>query len=136
MPTSKVKYDGNLKTVSTHELSGDKISTAAPKDNEGDGSAFSPTDLCATSLASCMLTVIGIAAKKKHLPPVDGATAEVTKVMAGEPRRISEIHVSIEFPKGNFSEKDRKVYELTALTCPVAKSLHPDIIQKVEFHWR
>jgi putative redox protein len=135
MPVSKVKYEGALKTRCTHLQSGAEIVTDAPKDNEGEGSAFSPTDLCATSLATCMITVMGIAGKKKGLTDITGTEAEVVKVMYSDPRRIGEIHVRIRFPKGNFSDKEKKIYENSAHTCPVAKSLHPDIVQKVEFVW-
>ncbi len=135
MITSKVTYVGQLHTESVHVASGAHIATDAPKDNNGKGEAFSPTDLTATSLANCMLTVMGIASRKEHITPIDGTTAEVTKVMYPEPRRIGEIHVRLTFPKANFSDKEKKIYEHTAYTCPVAKSLHPDIKQLITFEW-
>lgn len=133
--TSKVVYTGELHTESLHLASGAGYETDAPKDNNGKGEAFSPTDLTATSLANCMLTVMGIAARKDNMTPIDGTVAEVTKVMYAEPRRIGEIHVKLTFPKANFTEREKKIYENTAYTCPVAKSLHPDIKQLLEFIW-
>ncbi|MDP3556034.1 MAG: OsmC family protein [Bacteroidota bacterium] len=135
MATSLVKYVGELRTEATHLQSGTLINTDAPKDNHGKGEAFSPTDLVATALASCMISIMGIVAMKEGFTTIDGAIAEVTKVMYAEPRRIGEIHVKITFPKKNFSEKEKKMYEHAAYTCPVAKSLHPDLKQVVEFIW-
>jgi putative redox protein len=131
--TSEVTYLGGLRTEAVHLQSGSKILTDAPKDNHGKGEAFSPTDLAATSLASCMLSVMGILAKKEGITQFDGAVAKVTKVMYAEPRRIGEIHVSITMPANNFTEKEKKMYENAAHTCPVAKSLHPDVKQIIEF---
>ena len=135
MATSLVKYVGELRTEATHLQSGTVIHTDAPKDNHGKGEAFSPTDLTATSLASCMISIMGIVAMKEGITNVDGATGEVTKVMYADPRRIGEIHVKITFPKKNFTDKEKRMYEHAALTCPVAKRLHPDIKQEIEFIW-
>lgn len=135
MITSKVAYPGLLRTQATHLQSGTVLLTDAPKDNHGKGEAFSPTDLVATALGSCMLSIMGVVAKKDGIKPVDGAYAEVTKVMYAEPRRIGEIHVKLYFPKNDFTEREQKIYEHAAHTCPVAKSLHPDIKQVVEFVW-
>jgi putative redox protein len=131
--TSEVTYLGELRTEAVHLQSGNKIVTDAPKDNHGKGEAFSPTDLAATSLASCMLSVMGILALKESITKSDGAVAKVTKVMYAEPRRIGEIHISITMPANNFTEKEKKMYEHAAHTCPVAKSLHPDVKQVIEF---
>lgn len=136
MITSKVEYTGGLRTKAVHLASNSEIITDAPKDNNGKGEAFSPTDLVATALANCMLTVMGILSNKEGITPIDGATAEVTKVMYAEPRRIGEIHVQLQMPKGNFSEKEKKMYEHTAHTCPVAKSLHPDLKQVIVLNWQ
>ena len=136
MITSKVEYTGGLRTKAVHLASGNEIITDAPKDNNGKGEAFSPTDLVATALANCMLTVMGILSTKEGITPSDGATAEVTKVMYADPRRIGEIHVNLQMPKGNFSEKEKKMYEHTAHTCPVAKSLHPDLKQVIVLNWQ
>lgn len=135
MATSKVIYDGSLRTSSTHLKSGEKIITDAPVDNQGKGESFSPTDLLATSLANCMLTVMGIASGT-HDIELDGTLAEVTKVMAESPRRISEIHIEFNFPNKNFyTDKQKKILEHAALTCPVEKSLHPDIKRVINFNW-
>jgi len=133
MSTSKVIYLGDLRTQSTHLASGDSYLTDAPFDNQGKGQAFSPTDTVATGLASCMLTVMGIKASSLNVD-LKETEAAVTKMMASNPRRISEIKVVFNFPKG-ISEKNQKILENTALTCPVAKSLHPDIIQNIQFVW-
>ncbi len=135
MATSFVKYIGALRTESEHLASKNLIITDAPVDNHGKGEAFSPTDLMATSLANCMLTVMGIKAQNEGMTPIDGTVAEVTKIMYTEPRRVGEIHIKLIFPARNFSEKERKIYEHTAHTCPVAKSLHPDLKQVLEFVW-
>ena len=135
MITSKVKYLGDLRAESTHLQSGITILTDAPKDNHGRGEAFSPTDLLATSLANCMISIIGILAKRDGYTSIDGATAEVTKVMYAEPRRVGEVHVKLIFPPNHYTDKEKQIYENAAHTCPVAKSLHPDIIQKIEFVW-
>jgi putative redox protein len=135
MLTSTVKYLGELRTEGIHLQSGSLINTDAPKDNHGKGEAFSPTDLVATALASCMISVMGIVALKEGYTSTVGAFAEVTKVMYPDPRRIGEIHIRITFPENNYSEKERKIYEHAAHTCPVAKSLHPDLKQVIEFIW-
>lgn len=135
MATSFVKYIGDLRTESEHLASKQQIITDAPVDNHGKGQAFSPTDLMATSLANCMLTVMGIKAQGEGMTSIDGTTAEVTKIMYAEPRRVGEIHIKLTFPKNNFSDKEKKIYEHTAHTCPVAKSLHPDLKQVLEFIW-
>ena len=129
MTTSKVTYQGDLRTTAIHLQSSNEIITDAPVDNHGKGEAFSPTDLLATSLASCMLTIIGIKARDMEID-ITGTRAEVTKVMAANPRRVSEVHVAITFNK-QLDDKTQKIFYNTALTCPVAKSIHPDIIQKV-----
>lgn len=129
MTTSKVTYQGDLRTQAIHLQSNDEIITDAPTDNQGKGEAFSPTDLLATSLASCILTIIGIKARDMEID-IAGTIAEVTKVMAADPRRVSEVHIAINFNQ-ELDDKTRKILYNTALTCPVAKSIHSDIIQKV-----
>lgn len=129
--TSKVVYLGELRTEATHLRSGQKIITDAPVDNEGRGEAFSPTDLCATSLASCLLTIMGIAAKKRNMN-MQGTTAEVVKVMAENPRRISEIIIDIRFPD-DLSEKDRNILVLSAKHCPVSNSISSDVKETLKF---
>ncbi len=132
MATSKIVYIGELRTQATHLASGTQIITDAPVDNHGKGQAFSPTDLLATSLANCMLTVMGIAAKT-HSINMDSAWAEVTKVMAANPRRVSEIHVKITMPAKNYTDKEKSILEHTGRTCPVAQSLNKEIFQDISF---
>lgn len=134
MATSKITYNGGLRTTSVHLRSGNEIITDAPVDNKGKGEAFSPTDLLATSLGNCMLTIVGIAAQE-HGFSIDGATCEITKIMAEQPRRVSEIVVNFQFPANNYSDKDKKIIERAANTCPVAFSLHPDLVKTVTFNY-
>ncbi len=134
MITSEVIYNGNLRTECTNKLSGNKITTDAPPDNKGKGEYFSPTDLLSTSLAACMLTIMGIAAETHHFN-IDGTRAEVTKIMASDPRRVAEIVIDLFFPPNNYSEKVRKIIENAAYTCPVSKSLHPELKQTINFHF-
>jgi putative redox protein len=136
MATSRVIYQGNLRTCSEHLQSGEIILTDAPKDNEGMGEAFSPTDLLATSLASCMLTIMGIAAKARGID-LSETEAEVTKVMASDPRRVSEINIRLWVRSSvNLDEKEREVMKKAAHTCPVWYSLHPDIKKNISWEWK
>lgn len=131
--TSKVIYTGALRTTCTHLRSGSTFITDAPVDNNGLGEAFSPTDTVATGLASCMLTVMGIKARGMEVD-LTNANAEVTKIMASDPRRISGIVIKLSLPS-NVTDKNRKILEHTANTCPVIQSLHPDIEKEISFHW-
>lgn len=133
METSRIKYLGDLRTEATHVRSGEKIVTDAPTDNQGRGEFFSPTDLLATALGSCMLTIMGIAART-HGFDIDGADVKVTKVMGVNPRRVVEVVVELTFPKA-YTPKERRIIELCAKECPVANSLHPDLKQTVVFHY-
>lgn len=132
--TSKVTYLGDLRTECEHLQSKSTFITDAPLDNHGKGEAFSPTDTVATALASCMFTIIGIKARDNDLK-VEGAYAEVTKTMAADPRRISGIKVAITFPV-SYEDKDRKILERAAKTCPVLFSLHPDIVLDISFYYK
>jgi len=134
MLTSEVIYEGNLRTKATHIRSNNSITTDAPVDNQGKGEYFSPTDLLSTSLASCMFTIIGISADTHHFS-INGARAEVTKIMASDPRRVSEIIIDLYFPANNYSDKEKKLIEQSAKTCPVSKSLHPELLQTIRFHY-
>ena len=133
MTTSTSKYSGELRTHSVHTQSGETYITDAPTDNEGKGEAFSPTDIVATSLANCMMTIMGIVSKRKGLI-IEGAEAKIDKFMGTDPRRITEIKIDFYFPV-NFSEDERKLLEKSALNCPVAKSLSSDLKQNIEFHY-
>ena len=134
MPTSKVAYLGDLRTSSIHLQSGSEIISDAPTDNNGKGEAFSPTDTVANGLASCMFTVMGIKAQDLGVD-FSGSTAEVTKIMAAEPRRISEIHINFNMNLAA-DEKTKTILERTAMTCPVFYSLHPDIKKEISFVWK
>ncbi len=133
--TSKVIYKENLRTEMIHLKSESIIETDAPTDNNGKGERFSPTDLVATALASCMLTVMGIKARDMNIV-LDGTEAFVTKIMGTEPRRITGIDLVIQFSTSiNADEKQRTILERTALTCPVLYSIHPNIACNTEFKW-
>ena len=132
--TSKIVYNGELRTECTHIQSGQIIITDAPIDNNGKGEAFSPTDLAATSLGTCMITIMGIAAKN-HDINIDGATLEVTKHMVANPRRISAVDIRVNMPDKTYTTIEKSILEKAGLTCPVAFSLHPDIKQNIEFVW-
>ena len=133
--TSKIIYKGDLRTEAVHLQSGTTIITDAPTDNQGKGEYFSPTDFVATALGSCMLTIMGIAARSYNFS-IEGTEIEVTKIMGTEPRRITEIHLKFQFPDNNYSEKEKKILQYCADTCPVAKSLHPDLKQVIEYNYR
>ncbi|EAQ48965.1 OsmC family protein [Leeuwenhoekiella blandensis] len=133
--TSKVIYLGDLRTECEHVKSGDKFITDAPTDNNGKGEAFSPTDTVATALASCMLTVMGIKAKQMKGVELKGSTAEVTKIMKAEPRRIARVEIKLNL-QGVQTEKEKKILENTAKTCPVLNSLHPDMEKEIIFNWK
>lgn len=132
--TSKVTYLGDLRTEATHLQSGVTIITDAPTDNQGKGEAFSPTDLCATSLASCMITIMGISARNHGLN-IDGTTAEITKIMAANPRRIGAVVITLRMPANSFTDRDKKLIETAGRTCPVALSLGEGVEQRIEFIW-
>ena len=134
MPTVKTIYTKGLRTEAEHVKSGTKICTDAPVDNQGKGEAFSPTDLLAASLGSCMLTLMGIAARN-HGFDVDGTCMSINKIMADKPRRVAAIEITMDLPHGNYPENHRRILEHAALTCPVALSLHPDIRQDVIFNY-
>lgn len=132
---STVEYQGDLRTSAQHERSGNTLITDAPTDNQGRGEAFSPTDLVATSLASCMLTIMGIKARENDWD-ITGSRAEIIKGMAADPRRIQRIAVRMHMTNATgLSEKQQQLLERAAKSCPVAKSLHPDIEQDIIFEW-
>jgi len=133
MSTSKIIYRGDLRTESTHLQSGTVILTDAPTDNHGRGEAFSPTDMVANSLATCMFSIMGIKANGLNVNLVDSA-AEVTKVMQAEPRKIAEIIIVFDM-KGVSDEKTKVILERAAMTCPVFLSLNPDILKTITFNW-
>lgn len=132
--TSKVTYLGDLRTKSIHIQSGSEIISDAPLDNNGKGEAFSPTDTVANALASCMFTIMGIKARDLNVD-LTGSTAEVTKIMNAEPRRIGAIEVVFEL-KSNADEKSKTILERAAMTCPVFLSLSSEIEKNVTFNWK
>ncbi len=137
MSTIITYYTDELRTEATHVYSGTKLITDAPIDNQGKAESFSPTDLLAASLGSCMITIVGIAARTQGFEErLRGTKLEITKIMKSDPRRVGEIQVELTFPEGsNLNEKERKIIEHTSKTCPVALSLHPDLIQTWKFNW-
>src|ERR1044072_1573998 len=134
MTTSEIIYTGQLHCKATHTKSGGVIETDAPTDNHGKGESFSPTDSVANALGTCMLTTMAIAANGRGIN-MDNTSPKIVKIMAAGPRRISEIHVEITFPPNNYTGEQKKTLEDIALNCPVAKSIHPDIKQKVTFFY-
>jgi putative redox protein len=132
--TASILYEGNLRTRCTHLESGTEILTDAPRDNHGNGQAFSPTDLVATALGSCIVTTMAIKCLQMNIS-IDGTRLEVKKIMASDPRRISQIDIVLHMPGLDYSDKDKKILEHTALTCPVAVSLSADLVKNIVFHW-
>lgn len=130
--TSEIIYQGDLRTQATHLQSGDIILTDAPKDNHGKGEAFSPTDLVATALGSCMLSIMGIIANRHEINIV-GTQVSIHKIMQANPRRIAAIEVTMHMPNVTYTPKERALLENAARTCPVALSLHPELEQKLSF---
>ena len=134
MVNIQIGYQGDLHCKATHGPSGTEISTDAPKDNQGRGESFSPTDLVATALGTCMLTIMAIAARTLNID-ISGATASVEKEMTAElPRRIQQLTVKIHVPHAP-SPADREKLERASHACPVHKSLHPDVRVPIEFTW-
>ena len=134
MATSKITYLGNLRTEAVHLKSNSTIITDAPTDNHGKGEAFSPTDIVATALGSCMLSIIGIKARDKKID-IEGTTINITKIMSSKPRKIEEIIVEFNFNGKNYSDKEKKIIINCAKTCPVALSLDKSIKQSLTFNF-
>ena len=133
--TSTVIYEGNLRTVATHLQSGTIIETDAPLDNQGKGERFSPSDLVATALGSCMMTIMGIKARDMKIDLV-GTKIQIEKIMKSDPRRIGGINLTFSFPPAlTLDDKERLILERAADTCPVIYSIHPEIEVKVVFKW-
>jgi uncharacterized OsmC-like protein len=134
--TSEIIYKGSLRTEAKHLQSNTIIETDAPTDNQGKGERFSPTDLLATSLGSCMLTIMGIKARDMNIS-LEGTEVSIQKNMKSEPRRVGGIDVRFDFPASlTLDDKEKAILERAALTCPVAKSIHPDIEMNVDFGWK
>lgn len=134
MVTIDIEYQGELHCEAVHGPSGTRLATDAPKDNMGKGESFSPTDLVATALGTCMMTLMGIAARSLNVD-LKGTRVIVQKEMVTTPmRRIGKLGVKIVVP-ATLTEEQKQKLERAAMTCPVHKSLHPDIQMPVEFVW-
>jgi len=134
MVTIDIEYKGDLRSEAIHQSSGTRLQTDAPKDNHGKGESFSPTDLVATALGTCMLTIMGIAARNMNVD-LKGTRVTVQKEMVANPmRKIGKLAVQIKVP-GKFTDEQKQKLEHAANTCPVHKSLHPDVQIPVEFVW-
>ncbi len=134
MTTIKTIYLGELRTENEHLQSGNKVITDAPTDNRGRGEYFSPTDLLATALGSCIMTIMGITARDHNID-IEGTQVELTKIMASDPRRVAEVVVEFTFPRKNYSSEQKRIVESVAGTSPVPLSLHPDLKQTIKFNW-
>ena len=135
MDTSTVTYLGGLRTEAVHVRSGVKINTDAPLDNHGRGETFSPTDLMSTSLACCMMTLMGIAAEKKGIP-LNGLKAAIIKKMVDAPRKVERIEIRFDMDGSGLDDRQRAILEHAARTCPVALSLNPELKQVISFSYR
>ena len=132
--TSEVEYQGELRTTCTHLRSSSSFETDAPVDNNGKGARFSPTDLMATSLGTCMITVMGIKARQMGFD-LDGTKIQVEKIMKQDPRRVGGINLFFQFPDNlhDLDEKSRQILKNTGNNCPVQHSIHPDIEVKIDW---
>jgi putative redox protein len=135
METAKTRYLGDLRTEIIHLRSGSVITTDAPPDNKGKGENFSPTDMVAAALGSCIFTIMGIAARE-HVFSIDGSTCRITKIMTDNPRKISEIKIEFDFTAGSYTNKQKKILEYCVKTCPVALSLNDSIFQNVTLNFK
>lgn len=134
MTTVKTTYLGDLRTENIHIQSGSKIITDAPTDNRGKGEAFSPTDLLATSLGNCIMTIMGIKAMDNGIDLV-GTEIEITKIMADSPRRVAEVIMEFTFPEKGYTEAEKQLIESVAGTSPVPLSVHSEMKQTIRFNW-
>jgi putative redox protein len=134
MTTVKTTYLGDLRTENIHLQSGTKIITDAPVDNRGKGQSFSPTDLLATALGNCIMTIMGIKALDNNIDIV-GTELDITKIMAEHPRRVDEVVMRFKFPAKGYSDAQKQLLESVAGISPVPLSVHPDLKQTVIFEW-
>lgn len=135
METARTVYQGDLRTEIRHIRSGSIIVTDAPVDNKGRGEKFSPTDMVAAALGSCIFTIMGIAAGE-HGFSIDGSTCVITKIMTENPRRIGEVMIDFDFSGGDYTEKQKKILDHCVKTCPVALTLNDSVNQNVKLHFR
>ena len=134
MTTIKSKYLGDLRTECIHLQSGNKILTDAPTDNQGKGEAFSPTDLLAASLGSCIMTIMGIIARDNNID-ITGTELDITKIMASDPRRVDEVVVEFNFPNKKYTAEEKQIIESVAGTSPVPLSVHSQLTQTIKLNW-
>ncbi len=134
MATSNITYVGDLRTVCIHLQSGTEILTDAPTDNHGKGEAFSPTDLVATALGSCMVSIMAIKSKELEVDLKD-STVSITKIMQAEPRKIAKVIVALDMSIST-SDKNKTILERVAMNCPVLLSMNPDIDKEITFNWK
>jgi Predicted redox protein, regulator of disulfide bond formation len=134
METATTIYNSDLRTEITHVRSGSVITTDAPVDNKGKGENFSPTDLVASALGSCIFTIMGIAARE-HGFSIDGTTCKITKIMTESPRKIGEIKIDFDFTGHEYSPKQKKILEYCVKTCPVALTLNESVFQNVTLNF-
>lgn len=135
METIRLEYKGALRVYAEHVKSGVTTHTDAPTDNQGKGESFSPTDLLCTALGSCMLTIMGISANT-HNFSIDDTKVKVTKIMKADPRRVGEVIVEFDMPEKNYTDKQKEILRLAAESCPVAKSLNPELQQTIIFNYK
>jgi uncharacterized OsmC-like protein len=134
--TSSVTYEGSLRTVCKHLRSGSTIETDAPVDNNGKGERFSPTDLLATALGSCMLTIMGMRAVEMNVD-LTGVKIDIEKLMKQDPRRVGGVNLTFHFPESlELTERQQTILKKAADTCPVKYSIHPDIEVNVQYRWK
>lgn len=134
MTKIQTTYVGNLMTEAVHLQSGSKIVTEAPVDNHGKGEHFSPTDMFATSLGCCMLTILGISAQSYGFS-IDGTRIETEKIMSANPRRVAELKLDIYFPRNDYTDQQKRLIDAAVRTCPVTNSIHPDVIKSITYHF-
>ena len=133
--TASVVYEGNLRSRAIHTQSGSVIETDAPTDNRGKGERFSPTDMLCLALGTCAVTTMGIKAQDMEID-LAGTTIDIQKYMLSDPRRVGKVDAMIRFPKTlNLSEKDRTILERVGNTCPVARSLSPELEMNLQYVW-
>lgn len=135
METIRTTYTGQLRTEAIHVRSGNKLITDAPVDNRGKGETFSPTDLLATSLASCIFTIMGIRANDSGFS-IDGATAKTWKIMSENPRRVAEVKIEFDFSMLDLNDKQKKILQALVKVSPVPLSLHDNTKQTVSLKFK
>ena len=133
--TASILYEGHLRCTCTHLQSGSIIETDAPTDNKGKGERFSPTDMLCVSLATCIITTMGIKAESMDID-ISGTKVDVTKHMISDPRRIGKIEITLHLPSADLKENDCFILQKIGDNCPVMKSIHPDVTVVSEYVWQ